>query len=125
MERLSPKGDKSIEAVPLGRMGDGGKSIFSIDDLVRSGLLTDIECPSFVSCGYLGISYFGICPMHAADEIATMGMFLFSKAATWITGQIFVSTKMFHAGRSFLVLLGYIGETGLRARYTVRGIGTA
>jgi hypothetical protein len=26
MERLSPKGDKSIEAVPLGRMGDGGKS---------------------------------------------------------------------------------------------------
>ncbi|KAH8084259.1 2,4-dienoyl-CoA reductase [Filobasidium floriforme] len=47
MERLSPKGDKSIEAVPLGRMGDG-------------------------------------------DEIATMGMFLFSQAATWITGQIFV-----------------------------------
>lgn len=29
MERLSPKGDKSIEAVPLGRMGDGGKFSFS------------------------------------------------------------------------------------------------
>jgi len=25
MERLSPKGDKSVEAVPLGRMGDGGE----------------------------------------------------------------------------------------------------
>lgn len=39
--------------------------------------------------------------MHAVDEIATMGMFLFSKAATWITGQIFVSPEMFHAGPSF------------------------
>jgi hypothetical protein len=46
--------------------------------------------------------------MHA-DEIATMGMFLFSKAATWITGQVFVSPKMFHTGRSFLVPFGYIG----------------
>lgn len=25
MERLSPKGDKSLEAIPLGRMGDGGE----------------------------------------------------------------------------------------------------
>lgn len=47
MERLSPKGDKSLAAIPLGRQGDG-------------------------------------------DEIATMGMFLFSEAATWISGQIFV-----------------------------------
>jgi hypothetical protein len=77
-----------------------------------------------IGSGNLG-NFFLWAVMLAADEIATMGMFLFSKAATWITGQIFVSTKMFHAGRSFLVLLGYIGETGLRARYTVRGIGTA
>ena len=75
----------------------------------RSGLLTDIECPPFVSSDYAGISYSGIYPMHAVDEIATMGMFLFSKAATWITGQIFVSPEMFHAGRSFLVPFGHIG----------------
>lgn len=67
MERLSPKGDKSIEAVPLGRMGDGGESIssssvllcisfhpkgrtllWSIEESNRSFSLVDIERPSFV-----------------------------------------------------------------------------
>lgn len=36
MERLSPKGDKSTEAVPLGRMGDGGKSSCSSYVLLSS-----------------------------------------------------------------------------------------
>jgi hypothetical protein len=39
-----------------------------------------------------------------------MGMFLFSKAATWITGQIFVSPKLFHTGRSFPCAVGVYVE---------------
>jgi hypothetical protein len=87
----------------------------------RSGLLTDIECPPFVSWAIWESRIFGSIRCTHADEIATMGMFLFSKAATWITGQIFVSPKMFHTGRSFLVPFGYMWKTGLRARYMVTG----
>jgi hypothetical protein len=59
--------------------------------------------------------------MLATDEIATMGMFLFSQAATWITGQIFVSSKCL-----LLVVLSWFRsgitgrlDCGHGTRYTV------
>jgi len=45
------------------------------------------------------------------DEIATMGMFLFSEAATWITGQIFVSPSSPRGLYQHLPLLPSISTT--------------
>jgi NAD(P)-dependent dehydrogenase (short-subunit alcohol dehydrogenase family) len=89
MERLAPKGDKSVDSIPLGRMGDGGEcfNVFIFLTLRVDGKKsfgTDPNSRAIVRMGSWGL----------IDEIATMGMFLFSEAATWITGQIFVSHRL-------------------------------
>jgi peroxisomal 2,4-dienoyl-CoA reductase len=73
MSKLSPKGDRNNDAMPLGRWGDGGMSRFT--EKRDDGLADKVT--------------------WRLDEIAAMAMFLFSDSANWITGQVFVRCLWF------------------------------
>jgi NAD(P)-dependent dehydrogenase (short-subunit alcohol dehydrogenase family) len=77
MAKLSPKGDRNNDAMPLGRWGDGGGFLFGL-------IMRELEGGSEAD---------GRGCVAVIDEIAAMALFLFSDSANWITGQVFVSRR--------------------------------